>query len=116
MWAKPLDQTLHPLDVSSYWFELTTDSVSLANLVRDTTLIDTNKTVSGLSNSTNYYWRVKAKNQIGYGSFSYWQKFTTAAAIPPPPPPPNLVSPANNSLGNLTSLNLVWNKSLNAVS
>jgi hypothetical protein len=81
-WAKPLDQTLSPNTVNGYWFELCTDSVSLANLTRDTLLTDTNKTVSGLNYSTVYYWRVKAKNQIGYGSFSYWQRFTTAP-LPP---------------------------------
>ena len=94
--------------ISNYWYDLVTDTVSLANLLRDTTLIDTTKSVSGLSNTTNYYWRVKAKNQIGWGSFSVWYKFTTITAAPPPP---LLVSPSNNAVGQNLSLTLVWNKS-----
>jgi len=91
-WSRAFDQTLSKIlkspgkfnseTVSNYWFELTTDSVSLAGIIRDSTLADTNKTQSGLNYSTSYYWRVKAKNQIGWGSFSFWQKLTTA---PPPP-------------------------------
>ena len=61
---------------------MTTDSVSLAGIIRDSTLSDTNKTQSGLNYSTSYYWRVKARNQIGWGSFSFWQKLTTAP-LPP---------------------------------
>jgi len=63
--------------VSNYWFDMVTDTVSLANLTRDTTLSDTTKSVSGLANLTNYYWRVRAKNQIGWGNYSVWFNFTT---------------------------------------
>ena len=63
--------------VSNYWFDMVTDTTSLANLLRDTTITDTTKSVSSLSYSTKYYWRVKAKNQIGWGSFSVWFNFTT---------------------------------------
>ena len=90
---------------------MVTDTVSLANLVRDTTLIDTTKSLSGLNNLTNYYWRVRAKNQIGWGSYSLWYKFTTIITAPAPP---LLVSPANNAIGQNLSLTLVWNKSSTA--
>ena len=55
--------------VSHYWWELATDTVSFANLQRDTLLTDTTKTAS-VNYSTTYFWRVKAKNQIGWGSYS----------------------------------------------
>ena len=97
--------------VGNYWFELVTDTVSMSNLNSDTTLTDTTKTVSSLVNSTNYYWRVKAKNQIGWGQFSAWWRFTTILAAPPPPV---LVSPANNSTGQNLSLTLVWHKATSA--
>ena len=42
IWSKAFDQTLH-LFVSNYWFERVTDTVSMANLLRDTTLTDTPK-------------------------------------------------------------------------
>ena len=99
--------------IGNYWFDLVTDTVSLANLTRDTTLTDTTKSVSSLTNSTNYYWRVKAKNQIGWGQFSAWWRFTTILAAPAPP---LLVSPPNNSVGQNLSLTLVWNKSSSASS
>lgn len=97
--------------ISNYWFDMVTDTSTLANLTRDTILTDTTKSIAGLSNSTNYFWRVKAKNQIGWGSYSVWYKFTTIIAAPPPPV---LVSPLNNTVGQNLSLTLVWNKSLTA--
>jgi hypothetical protein len=94
--------------ISNYWFELVTDTVSMSNLLGDTTLTDTTKSVSGLSNSTNYYWHVKAKNQIGWGVFSSWWRFTTIVAAPIAPV---LISPPNNATGQPLSLSLVWHAS-----
>ncbi len=114
-WSKAQDQLVdkklifpikdNPETISNYWFELTTDSVTLAGIIRDSTLTDTNKTQGGLINSTNYYWRVKAKNQIGWGSFSFWKKFTTVVAAPPAP---NLTAPPNNSFIATVTPQLVW--------
>lgn len=77
-WPKAVDQVLDNPLVSNYWFELTTDTVSLANITRDSVLTDTLKTSSGLTNNINYFWRVKAKNQSGWGAFSQWLRFTTS--------------------------------------
>lgn len=77
-WPKAVDQVLDNPLVSNYWFELTTDTVSLAGIVRDSLLTDTLKTASGLTNNINYFWRVKAKNQSGWGAFSQWLRFTTS--------------------------------------
>jgi hypothetical protein len=101
------------LGIGNYWFDLVTDTVSLANLVRDTTLTDTTKSINGLSNLTNYYWRVRAKNEIGWGSYSSWYKFTTIVSAPQAP---LLVSPLNNANAQNCSLALVWNKSIAAES
>lgn len=68
--------------VGNYWFELVSDTVAFTNLVKDTTITDTLKTINGLNNLTKYYWRVKAKNQVGWGSFSAWFNMTTAP-LPP---------------------------------
>jgi hypothetical protein len=68
--------------VSNYWYELVSDTVAFTNLVRDTTLTDTLKTINGLNYLTKYYWRVKAKNQAGWGSFSSWFNMTTSP-LPP---------------------------------
>jgi hypothetical protein len=112
-WPKTQDQTLSPQTILNYGFELATDSVSLANLVRDTTLTDTVKTVSGLVNSTNYYWRVKAKNQAGWSAFTNWLKLTT---VPNPPAAPNLTLPANNSSGVSLTPVMVWDSLASATS
>jgi len=66
-----------PLTVANYWFELSTDSLFATVVTRDSLLTDTTKLVAGLNTGTNYYWRVKAKNQIGWGTFSARFKFTT---------------------------------------
>jgi hypothetical protein len=106
-WLKAINQTNRPIPGFSYWFELATD-VGFTNIVtRDSLLIDTTKSVTGLYNITDYFWRVKAKNTIGWGAFSTGWKFTT---IVPVPSVPVLISPLNNSTGNSLSLNLVWNK------
>ncbi|MDD1475259.1 T9SS type A sorting domain-containing protein, partial [Dolichospermum sp. ST_sed4] len=31
-----------------------------------------------LTNSVTYFWRVKAKNQSGWGAFSQWLRFVTS--------------------------------------
>lgn len=87
-WRKSIDQNpfnnvignaenSEQFSILNYWFENTTDTNTFANLLRDTTLADTTKYVSGLNLITTYYWRVKAKNQIGWGNFSQWFKFST---------------------------------------
>lgn len=88
----PLSLSDNLLTISQYWFELTTDTVSMAGLIADTTLTDTTKSISGLSYSTVYYWRVKGKNETGWGTFSDWWKFTTTNGIPLAPV---LLAPVN---------------------
>ena len=86
IWSKPGEQTnaiktSKPInkdnrEISKYWFELTTDTTG-ASLILDSTLTDTTKLVGGLPNPITYYWHVRAKNEIGWGIFSVWFKFTT---------------------------------------
>ncbi|HPS65134.1 MAG TPA: fibronectin type III domain-containing protein, partial [Ignavibacteria bacterium] len=66
-----------PLTVSKYWFELSTDSTFTTVTVRDSALTDSTKTVASLSSNVKYWWRVKAKNQTGWGSFSAAFTFRT---------------------------------------
>ncbi len=96
----------YPLAVSNYWFEYGTDSTFDTVLLRDSTLTDTTKLLSGLSYSVRYYWRVKAKNQIGWGSFSNTWYFST---IPDVPAVPTLIAPANNSVDLSVVPLLDWN-------
>jgi hypothetical protein len=60
--------------VNRYWFELSIDSLFAFRTV-DSTLTDTLKLISGLSNQT-YYWRVRAGNGGGWGPYSETRMFT----------------------------------------
>jgi hypothetical protein len=97
--------------VSAYWFEIATDTTGQP-VARDTSLTDTTKSVTGLTHLSVYYWRVKAKNEIGWGSFSSRWKLTT---IPTLPSPVVLMFPANNATVASDSVRFVWIRSQPAV-
>jgi hypothetical protein len=93
-------------NISKYFFQLGTDSTFATSLVNDSTLTDTTKTLSSLSTNTKYYWRVRAKNQTGWSSFSAVWNFTT---IPPVPGAPVLSEPANGETGVSLTPAMSWN-------
>ncbi len=66
-----------------------------------------------LSNSTQYYWRVGAKNAGGYSGYSDTFNFTTIIATPQTP---TIASPINGAAGTTTSPTLAWNASTGATS
>ncbi len=94
------------MTILGYWFELSTDSLFSTIVQRDTLLTDTTKTISSLTNNTEYFWRVKAKNQAGWGEFSAKWNFTT---IPQIPIAPILSSPGNFSNNVSLTPVLNWN-------
>ncbi len=59
-----------------------------------------------ISNSTTYYWRVSAVNNVGESDFSEIRSFIT----PAPPEAPLLVSPTDNSTDISAKASLKWNK------
>jgi uncharacterized protein YkwD len=61
-------------------------------LVNDSTLSDTIKTITGLQDGQQYYWRVQARNAKGWGEYSAVAVFGVAM----PPTAIVLVSPGNN--------------------
>jgi hypothetical protein len=62
---------------ATYHIQVATDT-GFVNLVgEDSTLTDTLKVVSGLSNSATYYWRVRAKNTGGGSPWTSSWGFTT---------------------------------------
>ena len=92
---KNIFEPMSPDAVTNYWYELYTDTTTTA-IIKDSTLTDTTRAISGLLNNTNYWWRVKGKNDVGWGAFSGYFKFTTVVAVPPAP---TNIFPANNSTG-----------------
>jgi len=107
-WSKAQDRTK---SVMVYGFELVSDTTSMSDLIRDTTLVDTFKVVTGLKNFTEYFWRVKSKNETGWGDLTHWSTFKTIIAKPEIP---ILCSPLNNSIKQPTSINLVWKTTMRA--
>jgi hypothetical protein len=94
--------------------QVSTDpTFATAILVDDSTLTDTTRALSGLLNSTKYYWRVRGKNNGGIGAFSGSRDFTTIVAIPSATV---LMSPPNGTTEQPTSMSLIWHKTTGAAS
>jgi hypothetical protein len=68
-------------NATNYQFDLSLSSSFSTIVVTDSTLTDTTKTVSGLISDTVYYWRVRAKNGTGWGSYSTARNFRTGATV-----------------------------------
>jgi hypothetical protein len=78
----------------------------------DSQVVSIATTVSGLVNTSRYFWRVSAIKLGAESSFPTWRAFNTIIV---PPPAPTLISPANNLTNQATSLAFTWNAALGAV-
>ncbi len=101
------------LGASTYHVQVSTDSLFSSLAAEDSLLTDTVKTVGSLANSTEYFWRVSAKNILGSSSYSAARRFTTIIAAPSAPV---LVSPADDATDTPVAVELVWNPSATASS
>jgi hypothetical protein len=63
MWSRPAGP------VTGYTFELANDPGMTSIVVRDTAVTDTTYLVASIE-SDRYYWRVRAKNEAGWGPYS----------------------------------------------
>lgn len=88
-----------------YTLEISKNS-SFTQIVVSQVLTGTSYNYSNFDNITTYYWRVRARNNDGFGQWSDVWSFTT---IVPLPAQVTLSSPTNNSTGLNTSLLLYWN-------
>jgi hypothetical protein len=95
--------------IQKYQIQISTDSLFASSFVNDSTLTDTSKVVDGMDYLTEYFWRVRAQNQTGWGDWSATWKFTT---IIEKPTIPVLATPLNDSKGLLNPITATWNKSL----
>jgi hypothetical protein len=100
----------------TYRLQIATDTGFTSLAVNLNGLTDTSRSVSGLSESTTYYWRVRAGNGDGFSCWSSGWTFSTIAVIPDAPSIPVLFSPANGTLGVSTDLLVSWNSSARAAS
>jgi hypothetical protein len=95
--------------IQKYQIQISTDSLFASSFVNDSTLTDTSKVVDGMDYLTEYFWRVRAQNQTGWGDWSATWKFTT---IIEKPTIPVLATPLNDSKGLLNPITAKWNRSL----
>lgn len=62
---------------NTYHLQISTSSDFISKTVNQTDLVDTTFQVTDLSDSTTYYWRVRAANVSGTGGWSEMWSFTT---------------------------------------
>lgn len=98
-------------EASSYTLQVSTSSTFVSFVVNQTGLGTTSYTLSNLSNSTTYYWRVSATNAGGVSSWSTVWVFSTAPAAPTAP---TLNSPVNGATNISTNPTVRWNASSGA--
>ncbi len=108
------DSTLDPVvllrwrttsNTNFYHVQLATDQNFTSLIINDSTLTDTFKTTTSLTNCQKYYWRVRAKNAVGASAYSTAWNFRI---IPVAPTSPALTSPANDATGISLTPTLSW--------
>lgn len=62
--------------VVAYWLEWSADSMFSSSSI-DSTITDTTAVLYALNDGSSYWWRVRAKNILGWGAFSAARKFRT---------------------------------------
>jgi titin len=88
---------------SSYSLQVSTDSTFANSVVySQNNLTATSQSVTGLTNSTTYYWRVNATNMAGTGAWSAVDRFSTILGTP------TSLLPATASINQQTTLTLSW--------
>jgi len=90
---------------ATYRVQVSTVTTFSTTVVDDSTLVVGTKAVTGLSNSTTYYWRANAKNAGGTSAWTSAFSFTTIVAAPGAP---TLATPANAATGIAVTPTLTW--------
>ncbi len=98
---------------STYAVQISTDAGFGSTVTAQIGLASPSASISGLANSTVYYWRAGAKNIGGVSGWSGLWSFTTIIAAPPVP---SLAAPTNGAGSQPLSLSLSWNSAATAVS
>lgn len=89
---------------ASYHLQVATDAAFTNLVLNQEPIGPTTYAYINLANATKYYWRVRAQNTEGIGSFSTPTSFTTIIGAA------TLVSPANNATNvNALNGNFTWN-------
>jgi subtilisin family serine protease len=97
----------------TYNLQVSTSNTFATTVINLTGLTTTSRAISGLANSTIYYWRVSATNTTGTSAWSAVRSFTTAAPLAAPTAP-TLRSPAANATNVSRTPALSWNAATRA--
>lgn len=95
----------------SYTLQISTVSSFSSFVLNQSGITSTTSNEIPLSSATQYYWRVRAENTGGSGSWSSVANFTT---VYPVPEIPQLSSPADKATSIPVSTTLSWNVAANA--
>jgi len=74
--------------ITDYLVYYATSAGGTYTLFSDTVSATTSVTVTGLTNGTNYYFKIRAVNSVGNSELSPASTVSTPVPPPPPPPPP----------------------------
>ena len=96
----------------SYGLQVSTVSTFATSVSNTSGITTTSHAISGLLNSTPYFWRVNATDPSGTSGWSDTGSFTTIVAIPAAV---TLSAPANAAVNQPTALTLSWGSVANAV-
>jgi hypothetical protein len=77
-WNKSFELTDYNNLIEKYLLEITNDTSNLNNYIARVPL-DTAWTEDSLNTNSTYFWRLSAKNNLGWSQKSNWWKFTTAS-------------------------------------
>jgi hypothetical protein len=95
-----------------YRLQVATDSTFASDVLHDiSSVTDTAKAVSVLSNNSTYFWRVQSQRTIHPNIWSPVRKFSNVLV---PPTAPSLVFPANNDSNRAIVLTMKWRRATNA--
>jgi hypothetical protein len=83
-----------------------------SSLVLDQTVSDTTVLATGLTNSTDYFWRVQSNNTTGGSAYSEVRTFQTKAVDASVPV---LISPVSGSVDTDTTITLIWSSAVGAL-
>jgi len=109
--TQPVMAWLPVSGANSYRLQVATDADFTSEVFDQWGLTMTTPQIMGLSNETDYYWRVNATNNNGTGDWSESWRFTTAVT---PPSAPTLVAPPDGDTGVDKIPLLIWNSVANA--
>jgi hypothetical protein len=96
----------------NYELQIASDA-NFTNIVKDLTITDTTKSYlfTDFTINSNYFWRVRGQNNIGYGNWSNVWKFKVSQFLPQKVV---LLQPINNSIQNTLKPVFSWQPSLYA--